>query len=122
MEFAAETSPLDDMSFPSIPNGDISGDGNVNIVVVMLGFRILLNQITPTSYQSVHADVAPLVSGNPVPDGKIDVGDIFLIQRKSLGLVSFWTVLYVYTHGCIRARIPYLSAGIPEIQENTCFP
>ena len=89
MEVAAGTDPLDILSFPSTPDGDISGDGKVNAADVLLGLRIQSNLITPTSYQSIHGDVAPLIDGNPAPDGKIDLGDIILIQRKALGLISF---------------------------------
>jgi hypothetical protein len=34
-----------------------------------------------------HGDVAPLVAGKPQPDGKITMGDVVVILRKSIGLV-----------------------------------
>ena len=44
---------------------------------------------TATAVDLAHADVAPLVNGVPQPDGKIDVGDVVVILRKSVGLLSW---------------------------------
>jgi pseudomonalisin len=70
-------------------DGDINGDGVINVVDVMLAEQIASGIITPTVSQLAHGDVAPLVGGVPTPDGKIDVRDVLLIEQKASGLVSF---------------------------------
>jgi hypothetical protein len=71
------------------PDGDLNGDGLVDTADVLLSTRILMGQLTPTQDQIYHGDVAPLVNGIPVPDGLFSLGDVLVIQRKSLGLISF---------------------------------
>lgn len=88
-EIAASTDPLNPASFPTIANGDINGDGMVNVADVLLAQRIVLGQIVPTAGQLQRGDVAPLISGMPVPDGQFNLGDLLIIQRKALGLINF---------------------------------
>jgi hypothetical protein len=76
-----------DVAIP--PDGDLNDDGQVDIADVLLGFRILAGGLSLTTEQSLHADVAPLVNGLPVPDGVFNSGDYLVILRKSIGLVSF---------------------------------
>lgn len=66
-------------------DGDLNGDGAVDVVDVLLGQRIALGLIAPTASQLAHGDVAPAGS----PNGVIDVADVLRIQQKALGLVSF---------------------------------
>ena len=73
----------------SLHDGDINGDGVVDVVDVLLAERIALGLVTPTASQLAHGDVAPLVSGVPAPDGQIDVRDVLIIERKALGRVNF---------------------------------
>jgi hypothetical protein len=61
----------------------------VNVVDILLAQRALLGEITLTTDQMVHADVAPLQNGIPAPDGQFDLGDLLAIERKVLGLTSF---------------------------------
>ena len=82
-EVAEGTDPLDPASTPA--DGDINMDGNVDIVDVLLAQRALLGQITLTSSQLLHADVAPLSGGVPAPDGLFNPGDALVIQRFALG-------------------------------------
>ena len=85
-EYLAGTDPL----IPQITaDGDINNDGVVNVVDVLLAQRVLLGTLNPTAEQLMHADVAPLVNGEPVPDGIFNAGDLVVIQRKALGLISF---------------------------------
>jgi len=70
-------------------DGDINGDGVVDVTDVLLAEQIASGLITPTVSQLAHGDVAPLVNGVPAPDGKIDVSDVLIIERKALGLVNF---------------------------------
>lgn len=73
----------------SVHDGDINGDGVVDVVDVMLAEQIASGLVAPTASQLVHGDVAPLVNGVPAPDGQIDVSDVLIIERKALGLVNF---------------------------------
>lgn len=66
-------------------DGDINGDGMVDVADVALAERIALGLVTPTPGQLAHGDVAP--SG--VPNGTIDVADVARIRRKALGLEKF---------------------------------
>jgi hypothetical protein len=61
----------------------------VNVVDALLAHRILSGELTATPEQQVRGDVAPLVGGVPSPDGAFTIGDVLLIQRKALGLISF---------------------------------
>ena len=70
-------------------DGDINGDGVVDVVDVLLVEQIASGRITPTVSQLAHGDVAPLVNGVPAPDGMIDVSDVLIIDRKALGRVNF---------------------------------
>lgn len=70
-------------------DGDINGDGVVNVVDVMLAEQIASGLLAPSVSQLAHGDVAPLVNGVPAPDGKIDVRDALLIEQKASGLVNF---------------------------------
>ena len=67
------------------PDGDLNGDGIVNIVDVLFAARISGGLMTPTPDQLDHGDVAP--SGNP--NGKIDAVDVMRILRKHEKLENF---------------------------------
>lgn len=90
IEVAAGTDPLDNASYPVIlVDGDINLDGIVDVRDILLGTQVLLGTVTLDPEQFIHADVAPLVSGSPDPDGFFNAGDLLVIQRKALGLISF---------------------------------
>jgi hypothetical protein len=71
------------------PDGDVNEDGLVNVADMLLAQRALLGEITLTTDQLLHADVAPLQSGIPASDGLFNLGDVLVIERKVLGLISF---------------------------------
>ncbi len=71
------------------PNGDINGDGIVNIVDILLAQRAVLGSLVLTPEQQLRGDVAPLVGGIPTPNGVLNAGDLLLIQRKALGNVNY---------------------------------
>ena len=79
----------DNTSFPTTHDGDLNGDGVVNVADVLLAERILLGRLTPTQSQLDHGDVAPLVNGVPAPNGQFNLGDVLVIQRKALGRINF---------------------------------
>ncbi|MFN2338954.1 MAG: hypothetical protein ABR544_08300 [Gammaproteobacteria bacterium] len=83
--FVVGTDPLDPDT-----DGDGIPDGVVDLADVLLARRIVLGQLTPTSEQMLHGDVAPLVDGRPRPDGALNTGDLLLIQGKVLGDVLFY--------------------------------
>ncbi|MCK9417911.1 MAG: YDG domain-containing protein [Nitrospirae bacterium] len=70
------------------PDGDLDG-GGVAVTDALRALRITAGLITATATDMSHSDVAPLVSDVPQPDDVIDVGDVVVILRKSVGLVSF---------------------------------
>ena len=85
-EIAAGTDPMDTGVFPIISDGDVSGDGTVDIVDVLIATRILMGEIAINPVLLSHCDVAPLVGGTTSPDGECNTGDLLIIQRKVLGL------------------------------------
>jgi subtilisin-like proprotein convertase family protein len=74
---------------PAGADGDLNSDGTVNAADVLIATQILTSQRTITPEQMGHGDVAPLVAGQPAPDGQFNVGDLVVIQRKALGLISY---------------------------------
>ncbi len=72
-----------------VGDGDINGDGDVDIADILLGQEILLGIVSPTSAQLQRGDVAPLVAGVPAPDGVFDIGDLLVIQQKVSQQITF---------------------------------
>ena len=66
-------------------DGDLNGDGVVDVADVALAERIALGLITPTANQLAHGDVAPAGA----PDGVINAADVARILRNALGLETF---------------------------------
>jgi hypothetical protein len=87
MEVMAGSDPLNPDSIP--PDGDINGDGRVDVVDIYLAQRALLGQTTLTPAELLRADVAPLQNGEPAPDGQFTPGDMLVISRKALDLINF---------------------------------
>ena len=72
-----------------IADGDLTGDGVVDIRDILRGYKIVLGLVTPDIAEIERGDVAPLIAGQPVSDGVINLGDIIVIQGKVLGNLSF---------------------------------
>jgi len=89
VEIAAASDPLDSGSIPGSASGDINGDGKVDVADLLKGYQFLFGSATPGTDELLRGDVAPLVSGQPVPDGQFTAGDILVIQRKITGAISF---------------------------------
>jgi sugar lactone lactonase YvrE len=66
-------------------NGDINGDGTVDIKDALLAAQISLGAATATFEQLLRGDVGPMVNHTPLPDGKIRLDDVILILKKSVG-------------------------------------
>jgi alpha-tubulin suppressor-like RCC1 family protein len=72
-----------------IPDGDLNGDGRVDIADALRALQIAVALFEATPAELLHGDVAPLdASGVPAPDGSIGVADALVILRKAVGLVS----------------------------------
>ena len=69
-------------------SGDFDGNG-VDVNDALKALRISAGLDSPTAQDRALGDVAPLVNGSPRPDGKIDIGDVIVILRKAVGLVSW---------------------------------
>jgi hypothetical protein len=88
-EVAFGTNPLDDTSYPIIADGDVNGDGQVDVRDLLLAMRILNGQYIPTQAEQDRWDVAPLVNGVPEPNQQNDLGDYVVLQQKVLGIINF---------------------------------
>jgi hypothetical protein len=61
----------------------------VSITDALRALRISAGLITPAADDLAKGDVAPLVNGKPQPDGIIDIGDVVVILRRAVGVVSW---------------------------------
>ena len=74
----------------AVPDGHLSGGGgDVSIADALIALQIAIGDIVPTADQLRHGDVAPLVDGKPSPNGVIDLGDVLVLLRRAVGLVSW---------------------------------
>ena len=89
LEVSAGTDPLNNMSVPVLNDGDANNDGLVNVADLIIAQQILSGQRVVTPLELAHLDVAPLVNGNPSPDGQFNLGDYLVVQRKVIGIISF---------------------------------
>ncbi|WP_246163599.1 Ig-like domain-containing protein [Oryzomonas sagensis] len=58
---------------------------NFTVSDALLALKIAVGNVTPTSTQISSLDVAPVINGQSVPDGKIDTGDVVVIMSKIVG-------------------------------------
>jgi hypothetical protein len=65
---------------PSVTQGDLTGDGKVNVQDATLSLRIAVGSITATDAQKAAGDV----NG----DGKVNVQDTTLILRRAVGSLT----------------------------------
>jgi len=70
-------------------NGDLNDDNIIDSSDALRALRIVAGLIVPTSNDIAHGDVAPMVNGVPRPDGTIDIGDVVVILRRAVGLISW---------------------------------
>lgn len=73
----------------AIPDGDLTGNGTVEVADALRSLRIAVGLVAPTPQESDAGDVSPLVNGKPAPDGAITVSDALLILRKAVGLFNW---------------------------------
>jgi hypothetical protein len=87
-EVAQGTDPLRAASYPH--NGDINDDGMVDILDLLIAEQVLTGRVPELSPGQLNrADVAPLLAGQPDPDGDFTTGDLLVILRKALGVISY---------------------------------
>jgi hypothetical protein len=70
-------------------SGDLNGDGDVTVADALKALRITAGLDAPTAVDMAHGDVAPIVGGVPQPDGKINIGDVVVILRRAVGLMTW---------------------------------
>jgi hypothetical protein len=74
------------------PDGKVAlnnGQPDLGIGDAVVAMQIAVGNLSTSDEYLLHGDVAPLASGKPGPDGKIDIGDVVVIMRKVLGLVAW---------------------------------
>jgi hypothetical protein len=76
-------------SFSTDPEGDVDGNGRVDIADAMLCLKMAVGLVTPTAQQRRQADLAPFKNGKPFTDGNIDASDALIILSKVVGLISW---------------------------------
>ena len=89
LEDAYGTDPLDGLSYTSLPDGDINGDGQINLADLLLGQPILSGLRVPTADEIAQLDLAPLINGVPAADGQITPGVLVILNRRVLGDLVF---------------------------------
>ncbi|GFO56428.1 hypothetical protein GMSM_34350 [Geomonas sp. Red276] len=71
------------------PNGDLNGDGAVDLADVLLAMKLAVGGAPTSAVHLARGDVGPLAAGKPRCDGRIDVGDVTVLLRKTVGLASW---------------------------------
>ncbi len=75
---------------PWYPSGSLNGSTPSTISDALTVLQASIGLVTLTPAQLKNVDVAPLVSGKPQPNGKIDLGDALVILQKVIGSVPAW--------------------------------
>lgn len=70
--------------------GDVNKAGGIDIADALLIFQAYLSGATLTGDAAILCDVAPLsASGAPVGDGRVDLGDVMIIMRRVVGVITW---------------------------------
>jgi hypothetical protein len=76
-------------SIPTVDSGTGSATASpFTIVDALLSLMMAVGNISPTSDQALRMDVAPMVNGVSVGDGRIDVEDTLVILYMAVGLIQ----------------------------------
>jgi len=72
-------------------DGDLDRDGSISVVDALRALRIAAMIITATADDTTYGDVAPLMGTPlmPAPNTVINTGDVVVVLRKAVGLVSW---------------------------------
>lgn len=76
-----------DVGTTMVPDGDLGNGCTIDDAQTAL--LLAAGAVPTTPGDLAHGDVAPLVGGRPQPDGKIDIGDVEVILRKALGIITW---------------------------------
>nr|WP_279342427.1 Ser-Thr-rich GPI-anchored membrane family protein [Geotalea sp. SG265] len=68
--------------------GDINQDKTVDVLDALIALQIASGLITQTDQHLIYGDVAPLVNGKPVSDGRINIGDAVVILQAAVKLIT----------------------------------
>lgn len=71
------------------PDGDLNGDGKVNVRDVIIALQASIGIVPTTATLISHGDVAPLINGVPSPDLKMTTADALVLLHRTVGLVSW---------------------------------
>ncbi|MGC1453982.1 MAG: chitobiase/beta-hexosaminidase C-terminal domain-containing protein, partial [Nitrospirota bacterium] len=71
----------------ALPSGNLGYGSTVGDALRAL--LIAAGIVAPTATDMMNGDVAPLIGGIPHPDGKIDMGDVIVLLRRAVGLVTW---------------------------------
>ena len=71
----------------ALPSGNLGYGSTVGDALRAL--LIAAGIVAPTATDMRNGDVAPLIGGIPQPDGKIDMGDVIVLLRRAVGLVTW---------------------------------
>ena len=82
---AAGTGYGSDVAGNTLTAGDLSGDGIVDVTDALKSLRIAAGLDAASGPEIALGDVGPLVDGKPQPDGEIDLTDVVVILRMSVG-------------------------------------
>jgi hypothetical protein len=87
VNFTTSGYPLSDTTPPGTPNvyvpyGDLDNDGITSSADALPALQMAIGMKSV----DLKADLAPLVNGVPVPDGKVTAADALVILRKAVGL------------------------------------
>ncbi|HEY3309291.1 MAG TPA: hypothetical protein VGJ93_12615 [Desulfuromonadaceae bacterium] len=69
---------------PATGTGDLNGDGKVDLEDALRALKIAVGIIVATPADIINGDLAPIISGTPQPDGKIDIMDVLMILKRVL--------------------------------------
>jgi len=70
-------------------DGDINIDDGVDVIDLLWAQQALQGSRTLNPVQRLHGDVAPLVTGVPLPDGLFNSGDLVILYRIALDGLAF---------------------------------
>ena len=87
-EVGNETSVQRNIVYAKPSRGDLNGDRNVDILDALTALQISTGLVAQTDIALINGDVAPLVNGKSVPDGRIDVGDAVIILKVVVNLIT----------------------------------
>ena len=74
---------------PGFADGDLNGDGSVDIRDLLKAMQILNGHYIPSQEEQHRWDVAPLVNGMPEANGQNNLGDYLVLERRVLGIIDF---------------------------------